>query len=85
MSRPDRRLCRIVLASCAFALVIALASPAIADPECDYYADSEETWFWGYGTVCAGSGPGCTECYDPDTGASCTTPGMGYCSPDFRY
>lgn len=63
----------------AVSVAIALAFPILAE-DCDIYEDSEPTWFYGYGQVCAGHGSGCMECYDTSSGnRTCTSGG-----PPFR-
>lgn len=54
--------------------VLAAGSVVFAGRICDRYPNSQKTTnFWGE-TYCGGWGPGCTECYNPDTGAACHTP-----------
>lgn len=38
--------------------------PIFAGWSCNTYSNSEPSWVTGHGAVCAGSGSGCTECWD---------------------
>jgi hypothetical protein len=61
-------LCILVAVTFVFTLL-----PNQVDSACTRYPSSRPLWFAGYGLVCGGSGPGCTECIWGDQ--SCVTDG----------
>ena len=71
-----RRTIGVILCACLVLLGVA----AYATGECADYLDSTPTYFPGYGVICAGWGPGCTECWD-ENGGSCHTEYGGSCHP----
>ena len=44
--------------------------PIFAEWGCTTYSNSEPSWVTGHGAVCAGTGSGCTECWD-GAGTTC--------------
>ena len=69
----------------AAAILFATAGLGFAstgDAVCNYYPSSTPTFVSGYGSVCGGSGYGCTECVD-DAYNSCVTDGE-VCTPIHR-
>lgn len=63
------------------ALALAILVVPVGAYECeDYYPSSEQYDPW-WGNYCAGSGGGCTECYNVENGESCTTDHGETCEP----
>jgi|GEM_PF-2944344 hypothetical protein len=61
--------------------VLILSCPLILDAGCTSYFNSFPSYIGGQ-SVCAGSGPGCTECID-ESGGACVTSGS-YCKGPFQ-
>jgi hypothetical protein len=69
------RVVRVVLVG----LVCSFVYQIVAATTCTRYTNSTPSTIWGM-AVCAGSGSGCTECYEEQSGASCVTDGQS-CQP----
>ena len=74
-----RQLVRISLAT-----VLLIGGAATLDASCYSYPNSTPTYIAGYGSVCGGYGPGCTECSTDDGSGSCVTDGTS-CTPKIKH
>lgn len=63
-------------------LIVVSAGIITAEAFCTTYYNAVSTWYYSCGcTACAGYGGSCTECYDPESGASCHTSSEATCEP----
>jgi len=74
-----RQLMRIALGT-----VILAGGAARLDAACYSYTNSTPTYIAGYGSVCGGYGPGCTECVADNGTDSCVTDGTT-CDPKIKH
>jgi hypothetical protein len=74
-----RQVLRISLAT-----VLLVGGVIKVDAACYSYTNSTPTYVAGYGSVCGGYGPGCTECATDDGSASCVTDSTS-CTPKVQH